>query len=749
MKFPNLPFSKKEKSEFFLSLIFETDKLEAHIFEKIGNTMRPVVSTEEPFSETLETAGFEEILDVADKVITQTEDEAKLGDEVNKTIFGLKDSWVTDNKIKKENLEILKKLCDSLGLTPVGFLTIPEAVVSLLQKEEGAPPSVILVDVSKNQIGLSLVKAGKVIESKTSEIHQSPVFTVDTLLKHFETMEILPSRVILLNEDEDLVQEFLNHQWSKSLPFLHLPQTTNLPAGFLGRAFVLGVAKQFNADIVEEKEPIREKEAEEIQSIEQEEEPIQKDEIEHKSKVEELENATEFFGFSNKDVAKAELVKPPKEVLPTEKEQEVTEEIPEEIKIKEEGKHILPASVLMVLPKIKSVFEKAKSKAQSSNVKLPQNIPQIPFGGKKLLVIGIPLILILLVIFYYFTGLKAVVVLSVKPNIVEKTQDITFSNSSDFGKNIIKGDPISQDEDGSITVPATGSKDTGDLAKGTVTIFNLTSDTVTYPAKTTIISSNSLNFNLDSTVTVASSSGDASNRIPGKVNVNVTAGKFGTEYNMPSGTKFTIGNVSAESIVAKNDNPFSGGTKKTLTVVSKNDISNAETSLEKQLEDKAKRDISSKLTGGAQMLSVFTNETMSKESTDKKIDDEAKNLTITGTVTYTTISYGKAEFKNFLKNILGSNVSLENIQLSFSNVKTKGTDTTATVDIKAKSFPQMDLGKLADQIKGKPFSFANNILSNISQVSSVQIKFSPNIPFLPKNLPRTPKNIIFHILDNG
>src|SRR5258708_38305067 len=115
------------------------------------------------------------------------------------------------------------------------------AIVGLLQKEEGAPPSAILVDITKNNLTVSLVRAGKVIETKMLEIHQAAAFTGDKILKHFENVELLPSRIILLSEDEELVQEFVSHPWSKSLPFFHLPQITNLQLGFIVKAFLLGM----------------------------------------------------------------------------------------------------------------------------------------------------------------------------------------------------------------------------------------------------------------------------------------------------------------------------------------------------------------------------------------------------------------------------------------------------------------------------------------------------------------------------
>ena len=66
-----------------------------------------------------------------------------------KTIFGVKGSWVDESKINPEKLAKLKKISDELGLIPIGFLVIFEAIAFLLEKEEGAPVTTILAETGK------------------------------------------------------------------------------------------------------------------------------------------------------------------------------------------------------------------------------------------------------------------------------------------------------------------------------------------------------------------------------------------------------------------------------------------------------------------------------------------------------------------------------------------------------------------------------------------------------------------------
>ncbi|MBF8249574.1 MAG: hypothetical protein HW400_175, partial [Candidatus Levybacteria bacterium] len=73
----------------------------------------------------------------------------------------------------------------------------------------------------------------------------------------------------------------------------------------------------------------------------------------------------------------------------------------------------------------------------------------------------------------------------------------------------------------------------------------------------------------------------------------------------------------------------------------------------------------------------------------------------------------------------------------------------ANLNIKTLLLPKIDQGKFAKDFKGKPFKTAENILYKLPQVANVNIKLSPNFPFLPKNLPAREKNIKLKILING
>src|SRR3990167_822973 len=234
MNIPNLPFlekffGKKEKYEYFLSLVIRDEKASAVVFEEYNGKINVVGEHVENFKASVEDATEEEFLEVIDKAVSTAEKNLPPDAESHKTVFGVKQDWTLSGKIKPEYLAKLKKLCDELDFKPMGFLVIPEAIGHLLQMEEGAPLTAILAEIGQKGITISLFRAGKIIETKTAPLKEPIVATVENLLRQFSS-ESLPPRIILVDGGkEELQQSFINHKWTKDLSFLHIPQVFALP----------------------------------------------------------------------------------------------------------------------------------------------------------------------------------------------------------------------------------------------------------------------------------------------------------------------------------------------------------------------------------------------------------------------------------------------------------------------------------------------------------------------------------------
>ena len=346
----------------------------------------------------------------------------------------------------------------------------------------------------------------------------------------------------------------------------------------------------------------------------------------------------------------------------------------------------------------------------------------------------------MLILGYIFIP-RATVSIGIDPKTIKENQDVVFSASSrtDPTNNIVSAEFVSVSEEGTISTSSTGKKEVGTKAKGTVTIFNNSSKTETISSGTTLTSGNGLKFTLDKNVSVSSASGDIfTGTTPGKANAAVVASEIGIEYNLPSNTKLSVGGNS--TIAAKNDDAFSGGTKKEITVVSKDDIAKLTEELPKSLEQKARNDLSKKITEDKVLLPNFIGRTVSGKNFSKDIGDEVSQVSLKAVVEFEGISYAKKDLISFADALIKNKTSAdliidpENLKVEVKNIKQNDNkDVSANLDIGASLKPKTDEKKLKKDLAGKSFKNAEDLVMKMSQVSDVQI--SLNIPFLPKRLP--------------
>lgn len=792
MKLPfSLPFfGKEQKKEYFLALLLQEEKVTAVIFEEFLGKILIVGEDNEYFSDSIDRISQDEFLEVLDKTISTAENALPENIETQKTIFGVKENWIIDSKIKKEYLIKLKKVSDTLGLLPIGFLVINEAIAHLMQQEEGAPVSAILVEVGKKEITVSLIRAGRIVETKNAEIENSIPETTDKILHHFTNYEVLPSRIVIFDDvnSEKLTQAFIGYSWSKNLPFLHVPQTTILPKDFAAKAIVSGAATQMGFEVLD-KEPV----AAEVQKFSASEKlsdsarpqtpelsdggrvvareltEFQKDEKEvlealeggfEKKETQEEPEVSDFGFLKEEDIAKIEDEEKKKKEKQIDQKELLEEEATKKSVVLEKEESLLTKLFLSfkeIGSSLVSFFKPFSSLNIFSEFK---SFDFSPFfkGGKVVFLVPFIFVLIIVVFISYFSFLRATVTISVKPKIIEQKQKITFSVSSktDLAKNNIQVETISVTKEGSLSMPVTGKKEIGEKAKGTVVIYNSSlTEGRNLPKGTIITSSNSLQFTLDEPVKIASAAGDASAITSSTAKTSVTAKEIGKESNLPSGTKFTVENLSLSIIIAKNDSAFGGGTKKEITAVSKDDLNKLLTELPKNLEAKAKEEIVKKTPEDKILLPIFVKTSIDKKTFDKELGDEAKTLNLTATVTYQSLVYKRGDVDELISRILSKTTS-DNLTFSKEQIKNdileinkKGeNDLSATFSLKASLFPKIDQTKLAEELAGKSFEEAKDMVTKLPQVTNTQISLSPNLPFLPSLLPRLSKNIAI-ILDTN
>ena len=235
--------AKKETREYFLLLAVETHRIRAAICQILANQVVIKGSGDAEFI-----AGENEV-EAADIAISMAEKKLPEGILVEKVIFALPQTFLDQDKIKSEHLDRLKKVSKELSLTPGGFIEYPASISFHLEKEEGSPPTLLLIHITSNQLVFSLLRVGKIQQNiiipRTSEICAD----FEASFASFAT-EILPSRIILYDECggeklEELKEELLRFPWNRHSIFLHTPKIEILSAEKVILALIDAAASSF------------------------------------------------------------------------------------------------------------------------------------------------------------------------------------------------------------------------------------------------------------------------------------------------------------------------------------------------------------------------------------------------------------------------------------------------------------------------------------------------------------------------
>jgi len=709
MKLPNLPFlNKKPEQEFFISLLLKPKNVVAILLKNKDSNIS-IISTKS-VSLDLESASTEDMVAACDEAISAIELSLDEDQKLEKTIFSLPYSWTdSEGAIKKERLTQLKKLSVELALKPMGFIISIEALIKYFQDKEGVPLSAIFVEEAKNKVFLYLVKGGKIVEVQSGEVSEEVEKAVEHTLKKVEKFETLPSKMILLYHDDidARQQNFLTFPWNKDLPFLHLPQISLMEKGFENEAVVDAIASQMNANISDKVEVSG------AELIDTEASNIASD--------------NENFGFmKERDAAfiQKDLVE--------EKSEEIEDNVKEKRseKVDEEDKESMISVILSMI------------------LSIPVKVLGFTKGGvgfrSKLRTFFIPiaavLIFVLFMALYFFLFLRAEVVVFLRG---ERVQDEVVVNLSEedetsFSEKILKIDAIEQEVTGKVSQNTTGVEEVGESAKGEVTILSSLNQNRTIESGTVLTSSNGLNFTLDDDISIASSSGVSDIK---SVKAKVTAEEIGKEYNLPSGTKFSVEGFSSTSLEAKNDIAFAGGTKEEKKIVAQADLDALEKKLLDELFENAVKVAREKVGDDEEIISVLLDSNIEDDDYSASVGDEATSVELSATVVYTLGVYKKDEAKKFIDDARGTDtpeglvISDEDSSISLDEIDQSGNKITGTLVYEVLYKPDVNLDNLAEEVAGKTSGSAIEYIKEIDGVSDSAVVFKNKLPLLPAILP--------------
>lgn len=715
-----LPFGKKEKVlEYYFALNISSAKLTAALWTIENRELKIFDLASEVFS------SLDDLSKITDKLLDQVLGMKEV--DVSKILFGVPSTWLSDEELKDEYLKILRKLVKELELVPMAYVETANALVHFLEKQDGIPPTAVLVGFEKQHLRVAVVRAGKLDGVKVVSRDENPGVDLEKALLSFTTVETLPSKILIYGPDiSELKNQLLSYPWMSKLSFLHFPKIDILQEDVEIKSICLAGASEIEANVYFKDHEIKNTFKKSAVIDVKDEESEESEELYEPGKTDEVEN----LGFVVGDIAERKIE-------------------PDESKEKEDAAEESGLAVPAETSSLAEIedFEQETTPPKKFDLRLPFQFPEkfknLPF------LIGVISVLFIILTAYFFLP-KAEVKIFVEPKILERdAQVIADLNQKGVNEDakIIPGQIVSLEVSASSKETATGKKQIGDPAKGTVVVYNKTSDSKNISKGTTLTSSSGLKFTLDVSVNIASQSATDSGITYGKSNATVTALSIGPDSNLPSATELTVNNFSSSQVSAKAEGNFSGGTSKDVTVVSESDQQKLLAALASNLRRQAKDKLQESLLG-KKILEEALLEEITKKSYSKNVNDQANEFSLNLTAKYKGTAFDEKDLKQIVGKLVTTQVP-EGFQLDLAETETQADVSKLEKDgkliflarFKAKLLPKIDTNKLKDQIKGKSVSEVEKNLKNMENVLGSEIRISPSLPPILQRLPILGRNI--------
>lgn len=391
------------------------------------------------------------------------------------------------------------------------------------------------------------------------------------------------------------------------------------------------------------------------------------------------------------------------------------------------------------LPDPKTDTAKSKSKkAFNKRLKVPN------FNKFRLLLVGgIALVILLIVggVFAFVVLPKAEI--TIRTDTTNVSTDLRLVARTDVTEldrenNVIPAVKKELKKTENTKAPATGQKNVGDKAKGTVEIYNCNkedklSDTVRTVPAGAILSSNGVNFVLGEDVEVEPSSFAGNNCLRNKPSddATVTAVNPGDQANLSARTYAVGGFPSMDA----EGSAMSGGTSKIVQVVSQTDIDTAKQRLLEKLNAEAGDELKTLLQAdGFLALEDSYGASEPAVATTPNLNDEAAEVTVSITITYTELGIKKDDLKTLVEESVKEQIDTSKQTIRDDGVdkatlrileKTSADQVTVGVETISIAGPQLDAEGIRQEIAGKKKGATVTAIESRPGIQEVEVNYSP------------------------
>ncbi len=310
------------------------------------------------------------------------------------------------------------------------------------------------------------------------------------------------------------------------------------------------------------------------------------------------------------------------------------------------------------------------------------------------------------------------------------------SQATSVEDSVLKAVSVSTENVQSATVKATGEKDIGEKATGTVSLTNCVSGSGGETVRAgSVFAAEGRNFVTLSDVSIGPAvffgTDCRSNEFGGVANVAVQAEEAGAEYN-----------VGEQSMVSVLDGIFafgsqmSGGTSEVITVVTEQDIESALSQLTGSSESAARTELSEALVGQSALALTDTLESSTpKDTQSSDAGSEVAEVTVTRTVQFEMLGIQQEELSQILDVAVddaldGGQLNVrsngqDNAVLRSTETISAGSEYTIRVSAVATIGPDFDEQAVKEQVAGMRRGEIEEVLESREGVRGVVVEYRP------------------------
>lgn len=372
----------------------------------------------------------------------------------------------------------------------------------------------------------------------------------------------------------------------------------------------------------------------------------------------------------------------------------------------------------------------ATAAAATKKAKAHTKIPNFDSFRKKLffgILGGVGLITLLIWMFGIAPAATVVITASTTPLPVSGSVKLGGTAATDFSAGVVSSVSQQEKKDETVEFDATGQKDLGTAATGTVRFSTSDAATAingaTIPAGTRLTSSSGLVFTTDEAVAINSTNYT-------NAQVGITASSGGANYNGASGSMSGAPSKISAAIVGST----SGGTTNIVKVVSAEDIERANGQLIGKSTDEQKAALTKKFTDGEIIVDGSFTVERGTATSSPAVDQEAPTgkATLTVPTTYTLQAVAKDELDSYLKASLESKINKDTQKIystgvddaTLTNYRKDDDAIIATLNATGEVGPKINEEQIKEQVKGKKYGEVQQGLEAIEGIQEVDVQFS-------------------------